>query len=475
MNRKTRYHILLVTLLILALTTISCSVLGDKKEGQATRPPVGAETRVPAGEKETPPTQAVPSAGGTFADPQESLDSYRMRARFKGNSMGAMDDEMTTEVEWVRDPEARHTIIRDASGKVVVEQITIGKDTWTSMDGHTWMHVSQPGPEESATGPNNLAVEDVLQGITSNMKKIGKDEVDGVNCTRYSVDTDFSIPAPIPEDASAEEAKLMPKELTGHITGEVCVADERGLPKIIIRSQTTQEVTLKFASGQERKMVYDENHELYDINEPITIEPPQGQVQEMPAIPTRPANSTPPASDEQAGESVVYVELNELDSYRMEWTMTAGTGDNETLARYKVEWTKDPPATHLTVDMGRDMPAIEYILVNDTVWMNAGSGWIQVAEEDLKDATSQMGDVIGPDDDMQFVGRETVNGVRCRHYTKEASFQDTSSKLDVWIADQGDLPPVVVRGILRMEGGVTRVIESNVTDINTPITIKPPK
>jgi hypothetical protein len=89
------------------------------------------------------------------------------------------------------------------------------------------------------------------------------------------VDTEFSISPPIPEDVPEEARQLMPTEMAGHVTGEICVADQRGVPPVIVGSQTTQEITFKYASRDDETMVYEEKRDLYDINTPITIEPPK--------------------------------------------------------------------------------------------------------------------------------------------------------------------------------------------------------
>ena len=175
------------------------------------------------------------------------------------------------------------------------------------------------------------------------------------------------------------------------------------------------------------------------------------------------------------GQAVNYAELNELDSYRLAWTMKSKTGDTETVGGYNIEWTKKPLATHLVMKMVDGVPAMEYILAKNTVWMKAGGQWVQVSKEELDDALNQMGDVIQPDEGMLLVGKETVNSVQCKHYTKAENYPNSSAKLDVWIANQKNLPPVVVRGIFHMKGDVDQTMESSVTDINKHITIKPPK
>ena len=271
--------------------------------------------------------------------------------------------------------------------------------------------------------------------------------------------------------------------MAGHIEGKICVADERGLPEVIVRSVTRQEMTIEYASGKEETMVYDEDREMYDINERIDIKPPEGGVQEMPAMPTMPADApTPPASGEQPtqpGEAVTYAELNELDSYHLEWSVTVKQDDNESTTSYEYEWTKDPLATHMTMDMFGIIQ--EYIWLQDEVWMKVGdSEWMLGSKEDMEDAIGQVGNIMSVGDDMAFVNEETVNGVKCKHYATKVTIQSQTINMDVWVANQNNLPPVVIRSVMNHQMktetvNMTTVTEGNVTAINEPITIEAPK
>ena len=98
---------------------------------------------------------------------------------------------------------------------------------------------------------------------------------------------------------------------------------------------------------------------------------------------------------------------------------------------------------------------------------------MQGTKEETEDTFDQLGDIMGPDSDMVLGDEEMVNGVHCKHYVYD--FGDTMHK-EIWVADQSDLPPVVIRGMFRMETSqMVTAAEGNVYDINTPITIEPPK
>ena len=132
-----------------------------------------------------------------------------------------------------------------------------------------------------------------------------------------------------------------------------------------------------------------------------------------------------------------------------------------------MERVREPPSWHLVTGFG------EYVRIGDTFWVKAGDTWMQATAEDTEDAFDQLGDIMEPDSDMVLVGEETVNGVHCKHYVYD--FEELMHK-EIWVADQSDLPPVVIRGMFRMETSqMVTEAEGNVYDINTPITIEPPK
>jgi hypothetical protein len=72
------------------------------------------------------------------------------------------------------------------------------------------------------------------------------------------------------------------------------------------------------------------------------------------------------------------------------------------------------------------------------------------------------------------VDEETVNGIRCKHYVLDRGVP--TLHVEVWIADQIDLPPVLVRGVRQeKEKNIDLYTEVNLTDINKPFTIQPPE
>jgi len=450
------------------------------KEAKPTAKPA-EPTATPVPPAPTPVAEAKPS---TFvANPEDALDSYRARIEMElveepkalgegeepgvGDVFAMMFDDWVMEVEWVREPEARHTVSTHAGMIPDTESIEIGDTMWLKL-GDDWMQISSGSSDEEAAAQQELQLdfEDLLKGLESDLTPVGTETVNDIRCQKYTIDTDYAMAFPIPEDTPEEARQSMPSEMAFHVQGEFWVADQGGLPPVVIRSQTTQKLSFEIAS-QTAEVVYREERTLYDINSPITIEPPEGAM-EMPTVPSEPSGKEPAPPAEQPGGPAEVASLDDLDSYRLDWLvqvqMSAGGGMT---MNYKMEWVREPPSGHLVTGLG------EYIWIGDNFWVKLGDTWMQGTQEDAEDAFDSLGDIMEPDSDMVLAGEETVNGVHCQHYVYDLG--DMMHK-EIWVADQNDLPPVVIRGMFRMETSqMVTEAEGNVYDINTPITIEPPK
>jgi len=510
-KRKTSLTILTIFAVVGLLCSLAACSSGEKAE--PTKPPAAQATQPPAEQPTSPPKPATPTPEEAkptakpaeptatpippsptpvaeakpsmlVANPEDTLDSYRMSVTMEllegseamegaevpgfGDVFAMMFDDWVMEIEWVREPAARHTVNTHSGMIPDMESIEIDDTIWLKM-GDDWMQIpSGPSGEESAAQQEfQLDFEDMLRGLESGMTLAGTETVDNIRCQKYTIDTHYAMAFPIPEDTPEEAQQSMPTEMAFHVQGELWVADQRGLPPVIIRSQTTQELAFEIAS-QTTTLVYREDRRLYDINKPITIEPPEGAM-EMPSLPTPSLGEQATPLAEQTGASVEVASLDSLDSYRLDWSVQTEMPATDTAMKisYTMEWVREPPSWHLVTSLG------EYIGIGDTAWVKVGDTWIQVTQEEAADALDQLGEFMAPDSDMVLVGEEVVNGVRCKHYVYD--FGDMMHK-EIWVADQADLPPVVIRGMFRME--TTQMVteaEGNVYDINTPITIEPPK
>jgi hypothetical protein len=192
--------------------------------------------------------------------------------------------------------------------------------------------------------------------------------------------------------------------------------------------------------------------------------------------------------------------LAQLDSYRatMTWVIEKADGTGQEFA-IEQSAIRDPAA--LQFRMIADGESMEYIEIGDQMWMRFGDEWIQSSSgdssgsDDFGDFLSTSDDWISglEDGDYEYLGTETVNGVRTRHYRAEHSegwgalFGDPgtvddveSGVADVWIADDDPLPEFVVRFVVAVEGKVddedaSMTLSQEVTQINEPFVIEPPE
>jgi hypothetical protein len=210
----------------------------------------------------------------------------------------------------------------------------------------------------------------------------------------------------------------------------------------------------------------------------------------QPATPSEPtATPTPEVEGESAkppipeGEAVPIEmdDLGNLQSYRGEWTTKIQMGKDSAMGmRYRIEWTREPNAQHVYVDMGM-APFTEAIWIEDEVWIKHGDEWVKAKDENAEKAFEDFHSAFDVDEEMILVGQESVNGVRCKHYVYDFVGPNQTPKMhrEVWVADEPGLPKVPVRALFRMEnksaqGAMITEIEANLYDINTRIDIVPP-
>jgi regulation of enolase protein 1 (concanavalin A-like superfamily) len=94
--------------------------------------------------------------------------------------------------------------------------------------------------------------------------KKGQETVNNVRCIRYEFE--YSLTTDIPNLATGGTRKA-----DEHSSGEIWIADQSGLPAVIIKSKSTSEITM----GSE-KTVMETEQNLTDIGAAITINPPEG-------------------------------------------------------------------------------------------------------------------------------------------------------------------------------------------------------
>jgi hypothetical protein len=206
-------------------------------------------------------------------------------------------------------------------------------------------------------------------------------------------------------------------------------------------------------------------------------------------------------SEEGAAEEATSPEIDAdalagLDSYRMRMTTQwAPEGEAPESWTTEQEYTREPAAQRWTMEGSGEDETIEWVQIEDMAWFCIAGTCTQTqqSEEELA-ASFGQGMLFDPadfatDSDYEYVGQETVNGVRTRHYTLDFSLAEmallaqgeiSDAEGGVWIADEGDLPAFVARSEVswretRGEQAGTAEFSYDVYDVNEPITIEPPE
>lgn len=190
--------------------------------------------------------------------------------------------------------------------------------------------------------------------------------------------------------------------------------------------------------------------------------------------------------------------LENLTSYRARfvWRQTIEGRPTETLTMEE-EATREPAARRmvLTAEGGENPGVMELVQIGDTSWLCSPDGGCiqtqQSGEESLfGEGMVNPEDLVSPSSDYRYVGRDTVNGIRSRHYTLNlppemlaglTTGTVTATKADVWVADEAGMPAYTTRFIISWEGTTEdgEKVQGDWTyevyDVNKPFTIEPPE
>jgi hypothetical protein len=262
-----------------------------------TRPEGDAETSSPgepaptadsaqgteAGEAATPALESAGAAGEAAQWPP--LQSYRARTVMTLPEEDAPEDvelEGPVEQEFVFEWDAAASASRTVVG--AVEEVTIGDTRWTRIKDTPWQKQTL-APDERAAWEEKMSFAqlwgdaDLLEGdlesalpedvdlvpaqifpvpVKAAMVYDGEEMVNDVRGKRYAVDTDLDYT----------------RETGGHTTGQasgvICVADQEGVPPVIVRALMEEDLVV---DGDPSHPSWEYN--LTEVNQPITIEPPE--------------------------------------------------------------------------------------------------------------------------------------------------------------------------------------------------------
>lgn len=264
---------------------------GTPPDGAVEPLPAAGSTRTAPSEdmasadEETPSTPDATSAeeGGDWP----RLESYRIRTVMTLPEEDAPEDidgpiEQVFVFEW--DAAA-------PAGRMVVgptEEITIGDTRWTRLKEGPWQEKVLTVEEQAEWeqkwsfaqfwGDPDLVQEELEAALPDDVDLVpaqifpvaikaamvfdGEEAVNGVHCRRYTVDTDLDYTQDLPGGGETHT--------TGHATGTIWVADQEGIPPVIVRALMNEDLVI---DGDPSHPSWEHNTDA--INQPIVIEPPE--------------------------------------------------------------------------------------------------------------------------------------------------------------------------------------------------------
>jgi len=463
-----------VILILTALLTFACTLVSNTVEQNIAEQDIVeqdvAEQTAPAATAVTQTDDPAQPASPPLAGDQVGLTSYRSRTVVTDLETG---ERQETTAEAIIDPFALRMDLE--TGEMILTEAGV----WMSLPGIGWYQMDFTAEELAMSREQLMALEwgdmdelpdippwpaDIiympdqasLSLVEGGLTPVGRETINGIACRQYSVITDYSYEFPETDFSRAGQERMQ-------ATGSVWVADQADLPALVIRADIEQTAT-RLIGGQEVVWQHRIEYEITAVNIPLAIEPPADAMTltEM----------YEDWDDDFDDTAVAPATLSELDSYRLVITIRVTLEDIETTRTTTFEWVRDPRAYRYVEEM-EDF-SMAWLGVGDDNWMRVtGSDWMEIAGEEPDFPLGAAEWVY--DDEMELVGTAVVNGINCQHYRFEMTFSNITSQTEVWVADQPDLPTVVIRSLTQTEQpGQTTITDVNLYDINQPLAIDPP-
>lgn len=216
--------------------------------------------------------------------------------------------------------------------------------------------------------------------------------------------------------------------------------------------------------------------------------------------PTKEGKDTPEPEADEEEEAIELRSTNELDSYRekIKW-YSEGEGDEPEENEVLMEYVRTTPArrtVHSVKLPSGKTETSEFIQIGDTSYMGFGDEWMTMQSSEAEDVSDEMTSWADPSsfiEDCKYKGKETVNGLASKHYqcdekvligrqanmfAKAGEARIEQGGVDVWISTKYDIAVKVIwewKGKDSDDKAFHWRMESEVYDINEPITIEKPE
>ena len=276
----------LVVIIVVGMVTLACGVFGQSGEGESgtVEQPQSTE-RFEELEEDKIPTepQPTPEPQNTVEPTQvseenmvetfeisswEELESFHLVWSWVLVDMeGAEIARYTITQLYDRGAEASHITVSMPDEGVFMETIVIGDQGWISMVGmDLWMEMEV----ESGLEAVDLHDWGGFWAEAEEVEYIGMETVNGVESDHYVLADRGSLYLTNPQDDT----------MLGYVTsGEVWIANQSDLPSVDVRGRMkVREGFFPFPTGDDEEAGEFEmfwEYDLTNINEPISIEPPE--------------------------------------------------------------------------------------------------------------------------------------------------------------------------------------------------------
>jgi hypothetical protein len=224
---------------------------------------------------EAEPTQAVEEPAGEDTGmalrSMDEFDSYRQKVVMTWVGAAEGTPEMSVLQEFVREPPASRSMItfqNDDGSSETMETVRIGDTVYTKIGEDWFASTTAEGSEEEMeqytawANPNDFI-------SSGDCRLVGSEQVGDLDAKHYSCGEELLIGS----------QETMPAELRSTIT--LARVDTWVSTKFEVAVKT--EIYWEGTDSDGNEMTYTFGSEVYDINQPITIEPPEGT--EAPGVP----------------------------------------------------------------------------------------------------------------------------------------------------------------------------------------------
>jgi hypothetical protein len=191
-------------------------------------------------------------------DALAGLESYRARFRVEWEPEQGEPEVLTFEEARTRDPSARRLVMGGMVGEQSVEIVQIADQSWVCAEGTCSQ--MQADPDELASSFSGAAMFDPSDVTNdANASFVGREKVHGIQTRHYTL------------DLTPLQVAFMAQGDVSDVNGDAWVADEPDLPSFAVRFEMSWKEKRQELVGQV-SFIY----EIYDVNAPFTIEPPEG-------------------------------------------------------------------------------------------------------------------------------------------------------------------------------------------------------